>query len=124
MIRGLLDLLTLRLLMSYTNRPMQLFGGLGMAAMALAVAPGFLTLAMKLFMGMDMTGNPLLYFTVLFWVVAFQFMGLGFLGELTTRTYHESQQKPIYVVREVVGAPKASLDHEESEPNAQIQPRV
>ncbi len=44
--------------LSYTNRPMQLFGGLGMAAMALGVASGFLALAMKLFMGMDMTGNP------------------------------------------------------------------
>lgn len=124
LIRGLLDLVTLRLLMSYTNRPMQLFGGLGMAAMALGIASGFLTLAMKLFMGMDMTGNPLLYFTVFLWVVAFQFIGLGFLGELTTRTYHESQAKPIYVVREVVGAPKVSLDQEQREANAQVQPRA
>ena len=120
LIRGLLDLVTLRLLMSYTNRPMQLFGGLGMAAMVLGVAFGFLTVAMRLFMGINMTGNPLLYFTVLFWVVGLQFVGLGFLGELTTRTYHESQEKPIYVVREVVGAPRVSLSHEEREPNAPL----
>ena len=47
-------------------------------------------------------------------------MRLGFLGGLTTKTYHESQE----VVREGVGAPKVSLGYEEREPNAQIQLRV
>ncbi len=71
-----------------------------MGAMALGVASGFLTLAMKLPMCLDMTGNPFLYFTVRFWTAAFQFMGLGFLIELTTRTYHECQAKPIYALRD------------------------
>ena len=75
-------------------------------------------------MGMDMTGNPIPYYTVLFWAVGIQSIALGFLGDLTTKTYLESQEKPIYVVREIVGAPKASLDHEEREPDARIRPKV
>ena len=63
---------------------------------------GTATLLMKLFMGVDMTGNPLLLMTVLAMSSGIQLMGLGFLAEINVRTYYETQQKPIYVVREVV----------------------
>ena len=49
-----------------------------------------------------MTGNPLLYLTILMFLASVQFFSMGFLGEIATRTYHETQKKPIYVVREVV----------------------
>ena len=114
LIRGLLDLVTLKLLMSYTNRPMQMFGGLGLIAMAAGGVSGLATLAMKTFGGIDMTGNPLLYLTMLLLLTSLQFISLGFLGELTTRTYHETQRKPIYVVREIVEAtpPEAERERE------------
>ena len=108
LIRGLLDLMTLKLLMSYTNRPMQMFGGLGLLTMFAGGAAAVATVGMKLVMGMNMTGNPLLYLTILLFLASLQFISLGFLGELTTRTYHESQSKPIYVVREVVETPEPS----------------
>ena len=101
-VRGLLDLITLKLLISYSTRPMQIFGGLGLLAAAAAGLSGIATLIMKIVMGMNITGNPLLYFTILLCLAALQFISLGFIGELTTRTYHESQRKPTYVVREVV----------------------
>ena len=101
--RGLLDLISLKLLLSYANRPMQMFGGMGVFAIAGGALSAIATLAMKVFMGMNMTGNPLLYLTILFFLGGMQFISLGFLGELTIRTYHETQQKPIYVVREIVG---------------------
>ena len=103
--RGLLDLITLKLLLTYMNRPMQMFGGLGLIAMGVGWLSGFATLAMRIFLGIDMTGNPLLYLTIMLFLAGIQFISLGFLGELTTRTYHETQRKPIYVVREIVEAP-------------------
>ena len=47
--------------------------------------------------------NPLLYLTILFLIMGIQFIGMGFVGELTMRTYHETQKKPTYVVRKVLG---------------------
>ena len=105
LVRGVLDLISLKLLLSYMNRPMQMFGGLGLIALAAGGSAGLVTLAMKIFLGTNMTGNPLLYLTILFLLASLQFISLGFLGELTTRTYHETQRKPIYVVREIVGTP-------------------
>ena len=60
-------------------------------------------MAMKFFMGIDVTGNPMLYLTILSLILGIQFIGLGFVGELTMRTYHETQQKPTYVIRQVLG---------------------
>jgi hypothetical protein len=60
------------------------------------------TILMKLLMGIDMTGNPLLYMTILAVISGIQLIGLGFLGEINMRTYYEAQGKPIYVIREIV----------------------
>ena len=114
LVRGLLDLMTLKLLMSYTNRPMQMFGGLGLLTMFAGLTAAVATLGMKLALGMNITGNPLLYMTILLFLASLQFISLGFLGELTTRTYHESQSKPIYVVREVVETPEESKRQRET----------
>ena len=102
-VRGLLDLLTLKLLISYNDRPMQMFGGLGLISAAAAAVSGTATLITKFAMGLDVTGNPLLYLTMLLLLGALQLVSLGFLGDLTARTYHESQRKPTYVVREWTG---------------------
>ena len=54
-------------------------------------------------LAMDVTGNPILSLTILFLILGIQFIGLGFVEELIMRPYHETQQKPTYVVREVLG---------------------
>jgi glycosyltransferase involved in cell wall biosynthesis len=98
----LIDLLTLKLLLAYNSRPMRIFGGLGFLMLGLGGLSGMATILMKIFLGTDMTGNPLLNLTVLALLGGIQLMGLGFLGEINMRTYYETQQKPIYVVREVI----------------------
>ena len=101
LMRGFLDLMSLKLMLTYMTRPMQMFGGLGMLFMFGGMSSALGTVLMKVFMGMDMTGNPLLYLSILSFIAGIQLVSLGFLGEMTMRTYHETQQKPIYNVRHV-----------------------
>lgn len=101
-LRVVLDLVTLKLLLAYYARPMRIFGGIGMLSLGLGGLCGLTTVLMKLLMGVDMTGNPLLFMTILGIISGVQLIGLGFLGEINMRTYYESQQKPTYAVREVV----------------------
>ena len=103
MLRGFLDLITLRLLLSYQTRPMQLFGSLGLLLIGFGGAFGLATLLMKGLLGVDITGNPFLYLGIFGVLMGMQFISLGFLAELSVRTYHETQQKPTYVVRETLG---------------------
>jgi glycosyltransferase involved in cell wall biosynthesis len=100
-IRVVLDLLTVKFLLSYSTRPLQIFGlvGLVMGSIGGAVT-GWL--AVQRLMGWESIGNrPLLLFGILLIFTGVQLITLGLLAELQSRTYHESQNKPIYVVREV-----------------------
>jgi glycosyltransferase involved in cell wall biosynthesis len=101
-IRVILDLVTLKLLLAYYARPMRIFGGLGLLLSGLGTLCGLATVLMKLFLGIDMTGNPALFMTVLGIISGIQLIGLGFLGEINMRTYYETQRKPTYAVREVI----------------------
>ena len=109
-VRVLLDLVTVRFLLSYGTRPMQIFGLLGLLSMLFGiVSAGYLT-AIKLFEGAAIANRPLLLLAVLLIVLGVQFISLGLIGELVVRTYYETQSKPIYVVREELngGQPSAS----------------
>jgi hypothetical protein len=64
---------------------------------------GMVTLAEKLVYGQDVTDNAWLYICILFGLGGLQLIGMGLLGELSVRTYYESQNKTIYTVREIVG---------------------
>jgi len=99
-VRVLLDLITVKFLLSYATRPIQVFGKLGLASFLVGVFSGAWVIYDKIARGHDMTGNPFLLLTVLMWVVGVQFISLGLLGEISIRTYHESQQKPVYYVKE------------------------
>ncbi len=98
-VRVVLDLITVKFLHSYLTRPMHVFGLAGLATMAAGFVTLLATAWMKLRSGADMTGNPLLLLTVLLEVVGVQFISMGLIGELLTRTYHESQGKSAYQVR-------------------------
>jgi glycosyltransferase involved in cell wall biosynthesis len=106
-VRVLLDLITIKFLHTYLTRPMHVFGLWGLGSM---VAGGLTLLAvvwMKMQTGIFMTGNPLLLLCVMLEVVGIQFISLGLLGELLTRTYHEIQGKASYQVRTTLNlAPK------------------
>jgi hypothetical protein len=100
--RVILDLLTVKYLIQYMTSPMKLFGGIGLWCMAGGMLAGLATLGMKLFGGIDMTGNPLLYLSLFGGAVSVQFVLLGMLGEVSARTYFESQGRQAYAVREIV----------------------
>jgi glycosyltransferase involved in cell wall biosynthesis len=100
--RVLLDLVTVKYMTEYMASPMKLFGKMGLFSIAVGIAAGAATIAMKLAGGVDMTGNPLLLLSVFAGFVGMQFLVLGMLGELGVRTYFESQNKQPYTVREMM----------------------
>ena len=98
--RVLLDLMTVKFLMSYSTKPIQLFGKWGIYTILAGFATGSMTLYMKVFEDFSMNRNPLFILTAFLLFMGAQFVMLGLLGELNARTYFESQGKPIYVVKD------------------------
>ena len=68
----------------------------------LGILSAIAVVLMKFLSGVNMTGNPFLYLTVLLIIVGIQFIAIGLLGEVSTRIYYESQKKPIYKIKEFV----------------------
>jgi glycosyltransferase involved in cell wall biosynthesis len=103
-IRVILDLLTVKFLLSYSTRPVQIFGLIGFA-MGLPGAAILAWLAYVRLTGQEAIGNrPLLLFGILLVFTGVQLVTLGLLAELQARTYHESQKKPTYTIREILAA--------------------
>jgi glycosyltransferase involved in cell wall biosynthesis len=105
-IKVLLDLVTVKFLQSFSTKPIQFFGPLGLffgfAGMGISL---YLTAA-KIFKGIDIGGRPLLLLGALLIIVGIQFIGMGLLGEMIVRVYHESQKKPIYTLKKILGPGK------------------
>ncbi|MEH2067967.1 MAG: glycosyltransferase family 2 protein [Nostoc sp.] len=100
--RVLMDLLTILFMKRFLTRPMHVFGLLGLISMVSGTLIGIYLTFIKLALG-EMIGNrPLLILAVLLLVTGVQLFCFGLLAELLMRTYHESQGRPIYRVREVV----------------------
>lgn len=99
-VRVVLDLMTVKFLLSYSTKPIQLFGKWGVYTLFAGSFSGLATLYMKIFEHMSMNRNPLWILTIFLLFMGIQFIVLGLLGELNARTYYEAQGKPIYVVRE------------------------
>ena len=100
-IRVILDLLTVKFLLSYSTRPVQIFGLIGLSMLT----PGGFILAYlafdKMVLGASIGNRPLLLLGILLVFTGVQLVTLGLLAELQARTYHESQDKPTYVIREI-----------------------
>ena len=101
-IRVILDLLTVKFLLHYATRPIQIFGLMGLASFGVGTALAAYLSFIRLFFSQAIADRPLLLLAVLLIVIGVQLIIMGLLGELVVRTYHETQNKPIYVVREVV----------------------
>lgn len=97
-----LDLITVKFLLSYSTMPTRLFGKLGFAAFSLSFFAALITLYMKLFDGLSMNRNPLFLLSVIIFFMGVQFISIGLIAEINVRTYHESQGKPIYVIKEII----------------------
>lgn len=99
-LRVILDLVTVKFLLTYSAKPLQLFGKWGIGIGFFGVVSGFMTLYMKFSEGLNMNRNPLLILSAFLLFSGVHLVCLGLLGELVTRTYFEAQDKPIYSVRE------------------------
>jgi hypothetical protein len=97
--RVVLDLITIKFLHSYLTRPMHVLGLAGLVSMGLGVVSLMATIWMKAHRGIFMTGNPLLLLSVMLELVGVQFISMGLIGEVLSRTYFESQGKTAYGVR-------------------------
>ena len=106
--RVVLDLLTVKFMLSYATRPLHIFGLIGLFSgglgFLLAVYLTFEKIVYKTAIG----GRPLLLLSILLIVIGFQFITMGLLGEMLARTYHESQGKTIYSVKEILDGRKTA----------------
>ncbi len=103
-IRVLLDMITVKFFLSYSTRPLQIFGLIGLFAGLLGVIVTGWLAYLRLFAGESIANRPLLLLGILLLFTGVQLVTLGLLGELQARTYHESQNKPTYVIREILEA--------------------
>lgn len=101
-IRVILDLLTVKFLLSYATRPIQVFGLLGIISGGLGFIIALVLTIERQFFGMPLANRPILLLAVLLIFMGMQFISMGLLGELQARTYHEAQGKPIYTVRKIL----------------------
>jgi len=97
-----LDLITVKFLGSFSTKPIYVFGGLGMISGVGSILIGLTVIYQKVNFKTDMSGNPLLLLTGVLFIAAIQFILMGLLAELLVRTYHESQGRPTYVIREII----------------------
>jgi len=102
-VKVLLDLITVKFLLSYSTRPIHIFGVIGMVSAGLGVALAGWLSYQRLFQAVPLSNRPILFLAILLVIVGVQFVTMGLLAELQTRIYHESQKRPIYNIRETLG---------------------
>ena len=105
--RVLMDLLTVWFMKRFLTRPMYVFGFGGLIAIAASLIASTYLLMIKV-MGGDIANRPLLTLAVVLGLAGIQLFCFGLLGELLIRTYHESQGRPIYRIRETLRGGRAS----------------
>jgi glycosyltransferase involved in cell wall biosynthesis len=102
-LRVVLDLITVKFLLSFSTRPIQIFGLLGILSGGAGLLITLYLSYLKLMQGADIGGRPLLLLGVFLILLGVQLIIMGLLGEMLVRIYYESQDKPIYVVKKVSG---------------------
>ena len=101
-VRVVLDLITVKYLLSYSSRPLQLFGLLGLLSGGAGTLITSYLVFIKLFLDQGIGGRPMLIFGIFLMFMGLQFITVGLLGEMQTRIYHETQRKAVYVVRDLM----------------------
>jgi glycosyltransferase involved in cell wall biosynthesis len=102
-IKVVFDLMTVKFMASYQTKPLYVFGSFGVLAFAVSILAGLYALFLKLVHKADFVQTPLPILAIVMFAVGVQFLLMGLLAEMQVRTYHESQAKPIYTVREKIG---------------------
>ncbi|MCJ7586075.1 MAG: glycosyltransferase family 2 protein [Anaerolineales bacterium] len=101
-VKVLLDLFTVKFLLSYAAKPIYLFGGTGIGLMFISTLALLVLMIRRVFFNISVLASPFFQMSVMFFILGFQSILMGLIAELLVRTYHESQQKPTYTVREVI----------------------
>ncbi len=102
-LKVIFDLMTIKFMASYQTKPIYVFGSFGLLAFGISLLAGFYALFLKLRHAADFVQTPLPILAIVLFAVGIQFLLMGLLAEMLVRTYHESQAKSIYAVRERVG---------------------
>ncbi len=106
----ILDLFTVKFLISYASKPIYLFGGAGGFLMVVSTIIMFFLFMRRIFFLVSIANSPLLQISAMFFILGFQSILLGLIAELLVRTYHESQRKTTYTIRSVINVKQESRD--------------
>lgn len=101
-IKVILDLLTVKFLLSYSTRPLQIFGVFGLVSGLMGGGIAVMMSYQRLVLQKSIADRPLLLLAVLLLVIGFQFITLGLLAEIMVRAYHESLKKKTYFIKEIM----------------------
>lgn len=102
-VKVILDLVTVKFLGTFSTKPLHIFGGIGLLSLLLSFLTIMVVAYQKFFLlpHVDVSGNPLFMIAIILVVMSVQFLLMGLLAEMMARTYHESQNKPTYILRQI-----------------------
>jgi glycosyltransferase involved in cell wall biosynthesis len=112
--RVFLDIFTLNFLLSFQSKPMRLFGSVGLITGGLGGIILAILAYLKIFRGETLANRPILWLGIMLVILGVQFLFFGLIAELQTRTYFESQNKSIYMIRETIERNKSDEKSEDS----------
>jgi glycosyltransferase involved in cell wall biosynthesis len=98
----ILDLFTVKFLISYAQKPIYLFGGTGLLLMGVSGLGLFILMIRRVLTGTPILSSPFFIVAILLVLMGFQSILMGLIAELLVRTYHESQAKPTYTIKKVI----------------------
>ena len=101
-LKVILDLFTVKFLLNYSHKPMRLFGGAGLILITISVGLLLYLFIRRIFFLVSVLGSPFFQIGVMFLILGFQSILMGLIAELLARTYHESQAKLTYTIREMI----------------------
>jgi glycosyltransferase involved in cell wall biosynthesis len=122
--RVILDLLTVKFLSSYATKPLYLFGRFALAIFSLAGLLAAIMIVLRITSGFFFVNSPLLVVTAVLVLIGSQTILMGLLAEINMRTYHESQHKPTYVVRQRLGFQLVPVPQRVEEPVQSPLPKI
>ncbi|MBN2046979.1 MAG: glycosyltransferase family 2 protein [Anaerolineaceae bacterium] len=105
-VKVVLDLFTVKFLSTYSSKPIYLFGGAGMVLFGVSFLMLLFLVIRRVFGGVSPFDSPMFPTSLMFGIMGFQSVLMGLLSEQLTRTYHESQDKPTYTIRETINFQK------------------
>jgi len=107
-IKVVFDLMTIKFMASYQTKPIYVFGTFGMIAFLFSIIAGVWAFFLKFVEGVSFILTPLPIIAIVMLAISVQFFLMGLLAEMLVRTYHESQDKATYTVRELIGFDKGN----------------